>query len=386
MNTHPLPYEDFEDLTAVQCQNSVSLYLPMDLKGLEQNKHLAQNKLKQCLRDAGEQLAENGMTPGEITAYLEPAGALLTMVELWRNPASGLVIFLCPEDEMRYYRIPIAFDLQVYAGENFYLSPLLPLYHNDGQYYLLELSQDYVRLYSASRFGFTDMDLKEVAPQQLEEAVGFDHKQKSLQWHTGQSGKGANFHGHGAGKDDEQKEVISFLRKVDAGVNKKIEGQHAPLVLSCVDDLVPLYRKANSYNSLFTGHVSGDPEYKNDQQRHQESWDVVCPFFEQHKNGKISAYQEQQYSEKCSSDPRTIIPAAINGWVDTLFLAEGISIFGTFDRERNEVKLDEGRNAENSHLSDLAAIRTFMQGGKVYSLSSEAMPETQTAMNAVFRY
>jgi hypothetical protein len=358
----------------------------MDLKGHEQNQHLAQNKLKQCLKDARQQLAANGMNVPEINSCLYPAEQLLSEVDLWRNPSDGLTVFLCPDNEMRYFRIPIAFDTQVYVGRRYFLSPLLPLYHNDGCYYLLELSQDYVKLYKASRFEFTDMDLQEVAPQQLEEAVGFDHEQKSLQWHTGQRGQGANFHGQGAGKDDERKEVITFLRKVDEGVNKKIDGQQAPLVLSCVDDLVPLYKKANSYNTLFPEHVSGDPEFKTDHQRHRESWDIVHPYFKQLEKDKVSEYDELKHTDKASSDPKTIIPAALNGRIDTLFIANDTSVFGTFDRDLNTISLDAEKNADNTSLSDLAAIRTFMQGGNVYFMSPEAMPETDTAMNAVLRF
>ncbi|MBT8312024.1 MAG: hypothetical protein KJN91_04180, partial [Eudoraea sp.] len=56
------------------------------------------------------------------------------------------------------------------------------------------------------RYGLQDLFIEMHAPEQLEEAVGYDYKQKSLQFRTGQAGfaQGA-FHGHGEGKDDEKK-------------------------------------------------------------------------------------------------------------------------------------------------------------------------------------
>jgi hypothetical protein len=194
------------------------------------------------------------------------------------------------------------------------------------------------------------------------------------------------FHGQGAGKDDERKELITFFRMVDEGVNKKINDKTAPLVLSCVDELVPLYNQVNSYPNLYENHVSGDPEFKKDDQRHRESWEVIAPYFGRTKDEKRAQFREQYHTHKVAVAIEDIVAAAINGKIDTLFIARGPVVYGSYDEDQNTVRLDNKKTHGNSSLTELAAIKTFLQGGRVYFLPPEEMPEKETPMNALYRY
>lgn len=383
---YPISRNTLEALANQQDKHSVSIYLPMDLKGEEQNKHLAQGRLKQCLKEVQKDLAERQMTADAITGLLKPVEALLTRVDLWRNPAPGLAIFLSPKTAMQYHLLPIAFDQQAHTGERFHLSPLLPLYHADGRYYLLELSQDYIRLYEASYSEFNDLHLEQEGPGQLEDAVGYDFEQKNLQFRSGQGSQGGMFHGHGAGKDDERDEVITFFRKVDAAVTKNIPDGKAPLVLSCVEALAPLYKQVNTYPNLYDKQVTGDPEFKKDDQRHRESWAVIQPYFERTKAEKLETFREQFHTKKVAVALEDILPAAANGNIDTLFVAKGPQIYGSYDAEKNQISRDPKQTLHNTSLTELAAMQTFLQGGRVYFLDPEAMPEQKTPMNALLRY
>ena len=261
---HPLPKKDFENLMEKRNHASVSIYIPMDKKGKEQNKHLAQSLLKQCINEVHKVLSDHQMSENEIEEYLKPILALIHKVDLWRNPSEGLAIFLNSEDGMYYYQVPIPFEAYTYVASSFYLIPLLPLYHCDGLYYLLELSEDYIKLYKASRYQFEDMHFEEFAPSQLEDAVGFDYKSKMLQVRAGQNiyNKGT-FHGHGEGKDDEKKELINLFRAVSKGLKKVIKNQQTPLVIAAEDsvfhlfykEIVVLYTKVNKINFLFLVHL-----------------------------------------------------------------------------------------------------------------------------------
>lgn len=383
---HPFPRSAFESLANHMADFCVSMYLPMDLKGREQNKHLAQAKLKQCLKDVQTELSEDNVSSEVITGLLQPVEALLTNVELWRNPSKGLAIFLSPEMEMQYYLLPLEFERQANADSHFHLFPLLPLFHTDGNYYLLELSQDYISLYEASRNVFRKLQLEQEAPDQLEDAVGYDFEEKQLQFRSGQGSQGGMYHGHGAGKDDDRKEIVTFLRMVDESVTKKITDKKAPLVLSCVDELVPIYAKVNSYPNLYENHVSGDPEFKKDDQRHKESWEVITPYFKKTREEKRTAFREMFHTQKVAVALEDIVPAAINGKVDTLFVAQGEAVYGSFDEKKNAISRDSEKSRANISLTELAAVNTFLQGGNVYILPKEEMPDKETPMNALYRY
>jgi len=390
MNTakiHPLPKETFESLMEKHALHCVSVYLPMDKKGKEQNLHLAQALLKQCVNQVKNELSEHQMHESEIADYLRPVEQLLEKVELWRNPSDGLAIFLDPEDGMQYFKIPISFEAVTYVSGHFYLKPLLPLYQNDGFYYLLELSQDYVKLYEASRYNFKDLYVEDFAPERLEEAVGFDHKPKMLQFRSGQNVHGAgSFHGHGEGKDDNKKELLTFFRAVDKGVKKAIAHKNVPLVLACVDHLVEVYKEASTYPELYQENVGGDPEFKKKTSLHQASWDLIETHFTKTRTEKLHQFKELYHTQKTSYEIDDILQAALNGRVDTLFIADGDDIFGTYEMENNEVTIDDKHELSNTSLTNLAAMETFRQGGKVYSLPSNEMTVKESSMNAVFRY
>lgn len=383
---HPLPRPEFEQMSAHQHEHTVSIYLPMDLKGHEQNQHLAQGRLKQCLKEIREELAARDMESREITTFLKPLETLLTDVSLWRNPSEGLGLFLAPGQELKVVRVPIAVALRCYVGKRYLLSPLLPLYQMDKTYYLLELSQDYVKLFAATRFELSDMHLDEVAPSRLEDAVGYDYEQKSLQFRTGQGGQSANFHGQGAGKDEERKEILSFFRKVSEGVGSKVQDSQCPIVLACVDALVPIYRKVHSQTNPIAGHIPGDPEFRKDSERHQLSWKAIEPYFEEGFQEKSTQIGEFLHTERTSDEEEIIVSEAINGRVDTLFIAEDYTLYGRFDPEENAPMLSTKRKKGDTSLSDLAAVQTFLKGGHVFTLPESEMPFTDSGMIALFRY
>lgn len=386
-SSNPLSKESFEALSSKSASHSVSIYLPMYKKGKEQNEHLAQAHLKQCIKQVHNELNNYQLQKDEIQNYLRPVEKLLTHIELWRNPSDGLAVFL-NKDGFNYYTLPIPFETGTYIANHFYLKPLLPLYHNDGIYYVLELSEDYVKLYEGSRYHFDDLNMDTLSVGQLEKVVGFDFKSKMLQFRTGQAAHGAGvFHGHGEGKDDHKKELMTFFRAVDKEVKALTQKhQNAPLVLACTKSVYPLYKAVTSYSNLYETYISGDSEFKNKTKLHQESWNLVKDYFIQDKQKRLDVFAELYHTSKTSYDATAIIAAAIHGKVDTLFIKKGTDIFGIYDKSNNKIRVALSKNLTNISLLNLAAIQTFLQGGHVYELESEEMPVAEQPLNAIFRY
>jgi hypothetical protein len=383
---HPLPKPIFEKLANTHGLHCVSIYLPMHKDGKEQNLRLAQATLKQCIRKVSADLERHEMDPQEIKNYLKPVKALLTDIELWRNPSDGLALFL-DKNGINYYTLPISFDIKTTVSDHFYLMPLLPLYHEDDEYYLLELSQDYVKLYEANKYGYQDIYIEDFAPAQLEEAVGFDFRQNMLQFRGGQSFQGTEtYQGKGEGKDDLKKELFTFFRAIDKGINKVIENKKAPLVVACADPLFGFYKEANTYPTLLENHIAGDSEFKNKTKLHQESWELVHPYFEKLKESKLLQYKELYHTPKTSYQISEIVPAAVNGKIDTLFVENGADEFGVFDQHTNRLMFRKETELNNASLADLSAVNTFLQGGKVFFLAPDEMPDQGQTMNALLRY
>lgn len=383
---HPLSKKKFEALASKQHLHSVSIYLPMHKPGKEQNKSLGQAKLKSCIKEVHRALAEHQLKEDEINNYLKPVRDLIAEIAMWRNPSDGLAIFL-NKDGLNYYSFPIAFDTRTYVADHFYLNPILPMYHNDGVYYLLELSEDYVRFYECSRYSCKDLHLYKVAPDQLEKAVGFDYKSKMLQFRSGHAAHGAgSFHGHGEGKDDHDEELLAFFRAIDAGVKQLATNPKAPLVLACSAPLYSIYKEANTHPKLYEKHLEGDPEFKNKTKMHQQSWALIQGYFEKTLDAKLDLFTELYHTPKISYDPSEIIPAALQGKIDTLFVKKGADLFGVYNTENNHVRFDDSKKMTNVSLLNLAAMNTFIQRGNVFILEPKVMPVHEQPLNAIFRY
>ena len=389
MNTskfHPLPIKTFETLAANHSVHCVSIYLPMNKKGKEQNEHLAQETLKQCIKDVHKTLQKYQLSNAEIVTYLKPIETLIADVELWRNPSEGLAIFL-DKKGFHYYILPIPFLAKTQVASSFYLQPLLPLFEEETMYYLLELSQDYVKLYEASAYGLTNLHIKNLAPDTLEKAVGFDFKQKMLQFRSGQDAFSAgSFHGHGEGKDDDKKEIFTFLKVIDKAVNKAIKNNKAPLVIASTNNVFYNYMQINTYSNLYTKNCKGDPELKNKTNLHKASLKLIKPYFEETKKQQLTQFQELFHTSKVSYQLNEIIPAAISGKIDTLFVEKNSDEFGLYNVENGNLILDTKKEIQNSSLTNLAAVQTFLNKGNVYELDSKEMPVKGRPLNAIFRY
>ena len=354
--------------------------------GKEQNEHLAQANLKHCIKEVQKTLSEYQFSEEESNTYLKPVKQLIDNVELWRNPSDGLAIFLDPK-EFVYHTIPIPFETKTYVADHFYLRPLLPLYSDDGLYYVLKLSMDYVKLYEASKHSFNELFIEDFAPNKLEKAVGFDYEPKMLQFRSGQAPHGsASFHGYGEGKDDEKKEILAYFNAIDAGLMKMIGNSKAPLVLASVDKLFPIYKQVNSYSNLFNTNISGNPELWNNAQLHEESWKLIEPYFEKTKQDKIKQFKDLYHTQKTSYGFKDAISAAINGKIDTLFIQDNTDLYGTYNMENEHITIDKLKQFNNASLTNLSALQTIKQGGIVYLLDAEEMPIKGEPLSALLRY
>ena len=388
LNQELLPFSKslFEKLTNSGGLYCVSMYVPMYKKGKEQNDHLAQDNLKHCIKEVTNKLKKHQLSENEIKKYLNPIEKLLTNTEMWRNPSNGLALFL-NKNGLTHNKLPLNFKTQTYVANHFYLLPLLQIFHNNGDYYVLELSQDYVQLYEATKYGFNNLFVEDFAPTNLENAVGFDYKQKMLQFRSGQNAfTSGSFHGHGEGKDDDKKEIETFLRAINKGINKLIINKKAPLIIAGTNALFNMYQQTNTYPNLYKTNISGDSEFKNKNLLHANSWKLIKPYFEIEQNEKINQFSELYHTPKTSYDTSDIILSSFDGKIDTLFIEKGKDFFGAVNTESRNVHIDSEREIQNGSLVNSSAINTFLKGGKVYVLPKEKMPIKGKILNAIYRF
>jgi len=363
----------------------ISIYTLMERLGAETQQNPI--RFKNLIRQAEEQLRSLGLRGQDARDLLQPAHKLDTY-DFWQHQSDGLAIFLSP-NQCRYYCLPIAFPKLAVVTDRFHLKPLLQLLSGDGQFYILALSQNQVRLFQGTRYSVSEVELADV-PTSIGEALQYDDPEKSLQFHTGtsQGGSGdrtAMFHGQGAGEDDHKENLLRYFRKINDGLESLLKTEQAPLILAGVDYLLPIYQQASTYSHVLTDGITGNPEMLKTEELQSQAWKIVQPYFELAKESTIARYQELQGTEKTASTIEQVVSAAYFQRVETLFVPVGEQVWGIFDPTANAVQIHAQPRAGDEDLLALAALHTLTNGGTVYAVEPGNVPEDQP-IAAIFRY
>ena len=378
-----------DELTTLATESNstcISIYTPMERLGAETQQNPI--RFKNRVREAEEKLLAMGMSEQDAKELLQPVHDLDTY-DFWQHQSDGLAILLSP-NHFRYYCLPIAFPELTVVADRFHLKPLLQLLSGDGQFYILALSQNQVRLFQGTRYHVNEVELTDV-PTSIAEALQYDDPEKSLQFHTAtsQGGSGGDgsaiFHGQGGGNDDHKARLLRYFRKVSIGLESFLKNEQAPLILAGVDYLLPIYQQANTYAHLLPEGRTGNPEMLKPEELHTQAWQIVQPYFEQAKEATIARYQELQATEKTASTIEQVVPAAYFQRVESLFVPVGEQLWGVFDPEANSVQVHAQHQTGDEDLLDLAALHTLTNGGNVYAVEPGDVPQDK-AIAAVFRY
>jgi hypothetical protein len=366
----------------------VSVFMPTHRRGAETQQDRI--RFKNLLKQAEERLTHNGLRVPNAKELLQPAQALVQDSLFWSHQSDGLAVFFSGEGA-RQFSLPFNFDELVVVADRFHLKPMLPILSGDGRFYVLALSQNQVRLLQGTRYSVDDLDLDGI-PQSLEAALRLDTPEKLIQWHTrmrggtGGTGKRAStFHGHGGAPDDLKENLLQYLRQVDKGLHDLIGSSQSPLVLAAVDYLFPIYKEANTYAHLMEQGIPGNPEGLSAQQLHAQAWNIIEPHFQQAQQDAVSQYNRLAGTGRSSKDLEVIVREAYHGRVDVLFVATGVQRWGSFDVDANAVHWHDKTEPGDEDLLDFAAIQTFLNGGTVYAVEPENVPDDRH-LAAIFRY
>lgn len=378
--------EDFTSLALFNNDVCVSIYIPTQRGGKDVLEGKNQRHLKSKWKDVKTRLEEKGVPKDKIDNIAKPVLKLIENSDFWRHQLDGFALFVS-DNVFEYYTLPLNFQEFDYIGKEFYLTPLVPMFSGKGRFFILEIQLQHVALYEATNHSIVKIDVDDITPSRLEERVGFDYEEKTLQFKSQAAGGGImNMHGH-AGADRERKdEILRFFRAVDQGIEKIIHDETVPLLVSCDDYFFPIYKEANTYNNLYEESIPGNPtDNKNMKELHAKALKHIQPFLEKDRNEKTKQFQDLP-REKTSVKITDIIPSIYEGKVDTLFLQDREDIFGTFDEDNMAVEVQDKKTEDNTSLMNLAAKKVIEQGGQVFLVNSENMPENSSKMNALFRY
>jgi hypothetical protein len=370
----------------------VSIYMPIYRAGTDVQQN--STRLKTLKRQAETTIVESGMTESEALEFLQPIQELVDAEDtFWQeNNNDGLAAFV-GSGVFYYYRLPLNFQELVVVTDRFHLKPLLPLLRGDGQYYVLALSQQDVRFLECTRSSVREIELEDI-PKSVDDALQYDATAKDGQRRMSTPKGGTNnsfqqagsFHGQGSpDQDKSQRGIQQFFYAIDRGLHKYLRNKRVPLVLAGVEHLFPGYREANSYQHLLEEGIPGNPEHLKPEELQAKAWEIVEPLFLQEQQDAIEHYKELTATGRTSTDIKEVVPAAYFSRVEQLFVPVGVQQWGLFNPDSNTIDLHSEAELGDEDLLDLAAVQTILNGGTVYAVEPEKVPDN-APLAAVFRY
>lgn len=378
-----LSWSEFEQLSQSSNDVAVSIHLPTHEAGAEIQQDPI--RLKNLLREAEDKLQAAKVDESTIKKILAEAFELLERDRFWHYQSQGLALYLTP-DQTRIYRLPLNFESSVVVSDRFYLKPLLPLFFDNRYFYILALSQNQVRFFQATRYDISEIELTGV-PTSLAEALQYDDPEKQLQLHSsGSSGSQPVYHGQGGTGADDKVNIRRFLNAVnDSLYSGYLNNEEAPLIIASVDYLRPIYESVNTYPHLMSEGINGNPDVTQPNELQDQAWPLVSQSLTSARETAVEQYHALASTQQASNQVSQVITAAVRGQVDTLLLAKGAQIWGQVDDQSGAAEVHSEAQSGDYDLLDIAAVKTALQGGKVYFVEPEQIPDAEVAAG-IFRY
>jgi hypothetical protein len=178
---------------------------------------------------------------------------------------------------------------------------------------------------------------------------------------------------------------MRYFRIIDQKLGEVLMKKDAPVVMAGVDYLLPIFRSAGSTLQLLEEGIPGNPEELRDEELHRKAWPLVESLFQKDFRKAVERFAELDGTGLASADFHTVLPACCNGRTEILFFSKGIHRFGKYDSQNQRINLHESEMPGNEELVDLAAVKTFKNGGRVYAVNPDEVPGGGV-LAAVLRY
>ncbi|MHB8996617.1 MAG: baeRF3 domain-containing protein [Armatimonadota bacterium] len=381
--------EEVRTLAGQQQPPCISIYMPTDRRTTASAGN--GTRFKNMLRQAEQQLAEQGLKERAINDLLSPAKHLLEDRLFWEYQSDGFACFISP-DVFRYYRLPLPFQEFAIANRRFHLKPMLELLSVDGHFFVLALSKKHTRFLYCTRYGSRRIEVRNMPPS-LEYTLRFDERSKDAEFQDSEfvsrgrpsSQTQITMVGMGGEKDRSLNDLIRFFHEIDDALQPLLRTEEAPLVMASVGYEHGVYRDINHYAYVAEDYIQGNPELLRDDHLRERGWQIAEPIFLQKRERAVGILQEALGHRQGSTDVRETVRAAQDGVIDFLFVPVGMAVWGRYDAATRDVEVHEERQPGDEDLLDLAALSVLATGGMVWALQPDEMPE-QTKLAATLRY
>jgi hypothetical protein len=374
---------NIDKLNNAQEDTNISIYIAAAKADPDTKENEHRIRLKNKIREVKESLLQLNFREDEADKFLQPAYDVQEDSQMLRNLWGGLAIYL-NENFFDTYNVTNNWNDFSYVGDEFYLLPVIEPKINNTFFYILSINLSEVRLFKANRFNIKEIKVDEFIPKNLEEAIGFDFKDRLYQHVSAHTGNGQTFyHGHAEGEEEKKEEVKRFLQQVNNGLMKILNNKTAPLIIASVDYIHSVFKDLSGYQHLLEDNISTSQKGDSESELHEKGWEIIQKIFQE----QLEEDQERYYEARNKSDMvEDIVLRTMQGRVDTLFVNKNETEWGNIDEDSFTVKVQNEHNPHSKELLNFSAMNTYLTDGKVHFVDQEDMPDENAKLCAVYRY
>jgi hypothetical protein len=362
----------------------VSLFLPTHRLGSEDRTDPL--RWKNLMTSVESALADHGLRRTEITELLAPAWALHRDSLAWQYMSDGLAMFLRPGWH-RSYRVPVTLPELATVGDRFVTGPLMRVLTHDRHFLLLAISQRDVRLLEGSMQHVEQLELRDV-PRDLRDIIEEPEPRSDAMARALAGGRGgrAVFYGYGAADGEFKKEeVTKFLRQVADGLAEYLRGEHLPMVLVGLTEMVSAYRAVNAYPHVLDEEIRTNPDGLAPEKLHEAAWPVIEGVLDEQRARALDRLGELRAAGQATGETDRVAEAAAQGRVESLFVAGEPWCWEQVTGHGPVVALGADEGLSSCELLDRAVTDTLAHGGQVYAVPAAEVFDGQRAA-AALRY
>ncbi len=320
-------------------------------------------------------------------ADLRPFHDLAADDQFWFHPLDGLAVLGAP-GVFRAYKLQRPVPELAIAADRFHIKPLIRIVQSADRYQVLGISRDEVKLYEGNRDVLDQVDLHPAVPRTVTDALGEEVKEPHLTVASyGNGARGpAMHHGHGARKEELDKDTERFFRAVDQAVSEHHSNpSRLPLLIAGLPQHRALYHKISRNSFLVPESIGVHPEDLQPAELGRRAWQAMEPRYLKRLAELVSKFGDARAQDMGSGEPARVAKAAVSGRVGTLLLEADREVPGRVNRETAKIERDDMANPAIGDLLDDLGHLVLRMGGEVIVVPAERMP-TQTGLAGIYRF
>jgi hypothetical protein len=350
-------------------------------------------RLKNLLSEGENRLLARGLRRDDADDLLAPAMRLINSGEFWLHRSEGLALYI-GRDFLRTIDLPFQPEERLTVGSAFRIRPLLGLMQSADRFLVVAVSLSGARLFEGDRERLaerSDLDLPRGVKEVMDET---DYQQMTQSSPVARprtrSGEGAVSARHNFGEAPEElrkKELIEYLRRLDAALLPALSGRSEPVVIVGDPQVGGHFHSLSKLSHLHPEAIEANPDALDAEELHRRVLRLVEPGFGRARGTALDRLRALHGS----ADPRAettvpqIVRAARYARVECLFLPESGEVWGRFEEAKDQITVRGAPEGGDVDLLDQAAVDTLANGGAVFAVRRDDLP-LGAAAAAVLRY